>query len=232
MGSGAITGGVTGFITNGLNNLLSGNNYMDGSREAARKGLLCGAIAGAVTGGITGGVNAFKAGKNVWWGNNVKYNRSQWSFINTNKPDYIIKYDIPNVGSLSENDCVPTTWAEMEALLGGKRSYDEFVEVSKYIPKTGVETTGLEYKELVLEQFEGASELAKNNWSQLFDPCFFQSSIDNHTYFSFYFHGHADVVRSLWVFERNPLLNTLTFRQPLYNFSRIDSPRLFFIFKF
>jgi len=46
-----------------------------------------------------------------------------------------------------------------------------------------------------------------------------ESSANNKDVFSFLFKDHADNVRSLQVFTRNPLLNTLTFRQRSYNFS-------------
>lgn len=212
--------GVNGFF----NTITNANFWKDWQQYA---------VSGFIFGALTGGALAYENGNNIWWGNSVKYNRSQWSLINTNKPDYVIKYDIPNVGSRLENDCVPTTWAEMEELTGGSRSYEFFVSESSYVDGKGVTISSLDYKKKLLELFPNVSVYDKHLYNNLFDPVYFQDAINNNTYFSVLFEGHADIIRSLNVFERNPLLNTLTFRQSVFNFSRIVHPKqVYFIFKF
>ena len=60
--------------------------------------------------------------KKHWWGNEVKYGRTQWSFFTSEKPYAVVKWDIENVGSLNENDCVPTSFAEAnEYFRGGQK---------------------------------------------------------------------------------------------------------------
>ena len=123
--SGGIIGGASSFLLNGANNLIGGNNFFDNWKSSLISGAITGAITGAIGGGIAGGKEALKQGKNVWWGNEVKYGRSQWSFINTEKPYQVIDFDISDVGSSSANDCVPASFSEANKHFGGNTSYED-----------------------------------------------------------------------------------------------------------
>jgi len=63
------------------------------------------------------------------------------------------------------------------------------------------------------DTFNNSETLCRRDYSNLFNSDYMKSTADKKEVFSFLFNGHADNVRSLQVFLRNPLLNTLTFRQ-------------------
>ena len=69
------------------------------------------------------------------------------------------------------------------------------------------------------DTFNNSETLCRRDYSNLFNSDYMKSTADKKEVFSFLFNGHADNVRSLQVFLRNPLLNTLTFRQSGFNFS-------------
>ena len=110
-------------MMNGFNNLVAGNSFNQGWRSAVASGALSGALSGAVSGGIAGGKAALKSGKNVWWGSEVESGRTQWSFINSEKPT-IYKFDVKNRYSINPNDCVPSTLAETDHYFGRGDNYD------------------------------------------------------------------------------------------------------------
>ena len=103
-------------VLNGIRNVTDERKFFDKWYWSAGMGLLYGGIVG---------YDLAKAKElNYWWGNEVKYNRTQWSFTNTDKPDYVIDFEIPSVGSKLENDCVSTTITEIEAKRGDLRNYN------------------------------------------------------------------------------------------------------------
>jgi len=199
---------------NGIGNAINGDPFFDNWGGAA----LSGFASGAVTGYQLADVN----GKNLWWGSEIGYNRNKWSFFNSNVWDYEIGFGIPNVGSNSENDCVPTTFAEIERKRGGSRTYDDFKKSTNYQQDVGVTTTQKSYETLVNNTFNDVQKLATSRERlALFDPQYMQNAANNNEVFSVHFGGkaHADNVRSLRVFINKPSFNTLTFRQSSYNFT-------------
>ena len=81
-------------------------------------------FAGAVSGGITGGKNALESGKNVWWGSEVKYGRTQWSINPSEKPSVTIDFDVKTVSN-NINDCVPASFTEINDYYGGDMTYQD-----------------------------------------------------------------------------------------------------------
>ena len=136
--TGVLTGAATGFVSNGLNNLIAGNKFLDGAWTATRSGMISGALSGAVNGGLAGGKNALDNGKNVWWGGDVKYGRTQWSFFTSEKPYETIEFDLKKI-SYRTNDCVPASFTEINDHYGGKFSYDELSNRLSYKEGDGVE---------------------------------------------------------------------------------------------
>jgi len=196
---------------NGLVNIINGDKFMDNWESAA--------ISGFINGAITGYELAKANGTNYWWGNEVAYNRNQWSLYNVDKPDYVIDFNIPNVGSNLDNDCMPTTFLEIESKRGGIRTYDNFIKITGYQENVGVKIEIGEYEELIKSTFNNVQTLSRNDYYKLFDTKFMQAAADNGQVFSVYFKGHVDNVRSLQVYTRAPYKNKLTFRQSKYNFT-------------
>ncbi|GHV35124.1 hypothetical protein FACS1894178_4030 [Bacteroidia bacterium] len=138
--TGAVLGGAASYLQNGFNNLLSGNNFNHNGWEAFYTGAISGAITGAIFGGVQGYEIAKAGGKNLLWGNDIKYGRTKWSFFTSEKPYATLRWHLKNSGGLSENDCVPTTLTELEQYYGGKRTYEDFKTISGYIDGKGVES--------------------------------------------------------------------------------------------
>ena len=136
---GAASGAATNVALNGLNNVIGGQNFWNNWKQSAITGAISGAISGAIGGARKGFQLAKEGGKNMWWGNEVKYGRTQWSFFTSEKPYAVVKWDIENVGSLNENDCVPTSFAEANEYFGGDKSYEEYLSSTGYT-KDGVKT--------------------------------------------------------------------------------------------
>ena len=129
LANGALQAGMQVGI-NGIGNLIDGNNFFQGWYFAAGMGFVSGIIPGYEL--------AKENGLNYWWGSKIAYNRNAWSFFNTDKPDFEIGFNIPNVGSQAENDCVPTTFAEIETKRGGSRTYEDFKNSTNYKDGVGV----------------------------------------------------------------------------------------------
>lgn len=136
--SGSVLGAGSSVLLSGGNNLLAGNDFFENWKSSAISGAINGAITGAVGGGFAGGKAAIQQGKNVWWGNDVKYGRNQWSFFNIEKPYDVVDFKTYKVGSNNLNDCVPTSMAELDKHFGGNTSYEEFVKRTNYIDGEGV----------------------------------------------------------------------------------------------
>ena len=153
--TGAVVGGLTGAAVGGVGGGLSswamGGDFWDG----AKHGALLGGISGAFSGGFAGYAIAQAKGLNYWWGNEVKYGRNQWSFFTSEKPYYVVKWDVSNVGSKSLNDCVPTSFAEANDYFGGNTSYDDYLTRTGYIDDVGVRLVNdpNRYRDFVSEHF-------------------------------------------------------------------------------
>ena len=197
---------------NGLINVISGDPFFENWEGAA--------ISGFVNGAITGYQLADAKGLNLWWGKEIGYNRNKWSFFNWNKQDYEIFFGITNVGSKNDNDCVPTTFAEIEAKRGGTRTYENFIDITNYEENVGVSVTKNDYENLVYNTFDNVETVPQKDYYKLFDPEYMQNAANNNEIFSVQFKGHTDNVRSLKVFIDAPELNTLTFRETRYNLTR------------
>jgi RHS repeat-associated protein len=138
---GGLSGALTGGLAGGINSSLWGGDFSDGFRGGA----IGGAVTGALAGGNWGYINAKNAGKNVWWGNDVKYNRTQTSFFNFNKPDIYRSPIRANGGSKITNGCFPKC-LETTGLLYGKDEYYFASEYSSFTgePFDGVSTSNVE----------------------------------------------------------------------------------------
>jgi hypothetical protein len=137
----------------------------------------------------------------------------------------VIDFGISNVGSKADNDCVPTTFAEIERKRGGSRTYENFEQtLPVYNEKTGLGykkgrglySTRNSYNELVHNNFNDVQNLGSDHY--LFDPNYMQNAANNGEVFSFRFKGHADNVRGLKVFINASDKNTLLFRRNNYNY--------------
>jgi hypothetical protein len=214
--NGALQAGVQ-VTLNGIGNVTDGREFFDNWYWSAGMGFASGAVSGY---GL-----AKEKGLNYWWGNEKAYNRTSWSFYNVDKPDYVVDFGISNVGSKSENDCVPTTFAEIETRRGGVRTYENFEQnLPTYNEQTGVgykKNTGLfstkdSYDKLVHNNFNNVQKLGSDHY--LFDPGYMQNAANRGEIFSYQFKGHADNVRGIKVFINAPEKNMLLFRQNSYNY--------------
>lgn len=194
--TGAVTGAATGFLSNGLNNMISGSDFMHGAWAAARSGMISGAISGAVSGGITGGKNALESGKNVWWGREVKYGRTQWSINPSEKPSVTIDFDVKTVSN-NINDCVPASFTEINDYYGGDMTYQDMYSKLKYKEGTGV-VENVDRLKSISEGFFSAGDI---DLSQLADKDFARGLHSGNRLVSLLFEysnmKHMDVIRSI-----------------------------------
>ncbi len=156
---GMMTGGVSNILLNGVNNMLQGNNFFVNCRDAMVNGAISGAISGAFAGGWIGGINALESGKNVWWGCEVKYGRTQWSFITSEKPYEVVRFNNLHDFSTHNNDCLPNTCAEINAHFSGNRGYDSWAKRLMYVEDEGVYASQGEVKKF----FEAAFNTSEFN---------------------------------------------------------------------
>jgi len=91
-----------------------------------------------------------------------------------------------------------------------------------YARKLGIPQSPDLYEELMHETFDNVETIRHSQFAKLFDPNYMQNAASNNEVISVHFKGHADNVRSLKVFTREPSLNTLTFRESSFNFSIND----------
>ena len=152
-GTGAVSGAVTDVILNGFNNLVRGESFTNNWEQSAKSGAVSGAIAGGITGGISGYKTAKASGTNYWWGSEVKYGRNQCSFFTAEKPYEVVDFNIRNVGSKSLNDCVPTSFAEMNDYFGGNTTYEDYRAITNYQENVGVSRNRADYRELLSDNF-------------------------------------------------------------------------------
>ncbi|NDW19297.1 hypothetical protein D0T53_10275 [Dysgonomonas sp. 216] len=95
MPNGALHAGIN-VTTQGVANVISGNKFFDGWAINAGIGFAQGANAGYQL--------SKKNGLNYWWGNEVKYRRTQKSFFNINNP-LVLKYEYVDMELLETIDC-------------------------------------------------------------------------------------------------------------------------------
>ena len=214
----------TDYLLNGLDNYINHRKFNDNWLEAI--------IPGFISGSFSGGMLANEHGENIWWGNRIKYNRNKWSIINVDKPDYILSFNLPNDFSNDEQACVPITWAEIESYMGGERSYIDFRRISGYKNAHGTDISPNKYRAMIEELFPQAGIGKRSEFKYLFDPEYIRSAINSHNLFSFLFNKHADNLRALRVFERQPELNTLVFRNSSFNMSKEHIGQFLFFFVF
>ncbi|MDO9154105.1 MAG: RHS repeat-associated core domain-containing protein, partial [Paludibacter sp.] len=228
--SGAVLGGASSFLLNGGNNLLNGNNFTDNWQQSVKSGALMGAITGGIAGGVQGYSEALKQGKNLWWGSEIKYGRNQWSFFASEKPYEVIDFKIKNVGSIAENDCVPTTFAEADNYLGGNKSYNQYKTLTKYIDGEGVYLNKSDYEKLLSNHF---NRTAKIDYNILKDPKLV-SQIKNNGYVvntNMPYSGirHLDNLRTIKYYHSGKIV--LSFRIGTYSLKTINDNWLFYILK-
>jgi hypothetical protein len=214
--NGALQAGIQ-VTLNGIGNLTDDRKFFDNWYWSAGMGFATGAISGY---GL-----AKEKGLNYWWGNKNAYNRTSWSFYNVDKPDYVVDFGIPNVGSKSENDCAPTTGFEIETKRKGSRSYDDFVNNSGYVKDKGAVYSQSSYESYMHNTHTDIQTMSKKDYHRLFNAEYMQNAADNGEIFSFHFLGHVDNVRYLDVYINAPMKNTLIFRQSQYNFSTLSRSR-------
>jgi len=222
-----ISTNVPGIFTNGLLH-ATGNVAINGiTNISEHRGFFynwgMSATVGFLEGTIGGYIESKRTGLNYWWGNKVKYNRTQWSFINTDKPDYTIVLMRTNTIAKNENDCMIATMTEIENETGGGRTYDDFfTQVENNYTEEGVRMTVGEYKRLLLENFN-ATELSRQSHN-LFDPSYMEEVASSGDVITVHFKkpAHADNVRKLKVFLRDKYKNTLVFRQRQYNANALE----------
>lgn len=154
-------------------------------------------MSGAFSGGLTGGKNALKSGKNVWWGSEVKYGRTQWSIITSEKPYAIIDFDVNSI-NININDCVPASFTEINDYYGGDKSYQEMCFRLKYKEGKGV----LGYPERLNSISKGFFSANDIDLSQLADYDFARSLQSDDRLVSLLLKyssdmNHMDVIRSV-----------------------------------
>ena len=116
--------------------------------------------------------------------------------------------------------------------MGGERSYIDFRRISGYKNAHGTDISPNKYRTMIEELFPQARIGKRSEFKYLFDPEFIRSAINSHNLFSFLFNKHADNLRALRVFERQPELNTLVFRNSSFNMSKEHLGQFLFFFVF
>lgn len=229
--TGAATGAITSVSLNGLNNVIDGQSFWTGWQQSLASGAIIGSISGGISGGLKGYELSKNGGKNIWWGNDIKYGRSEWSFFTSEKPYETISWEINNVGTQSVNDCVPTSFAEASDYFNGNKSYEEYKTITGYIEGEGVTMGRSNYDDLVSDNFKstkftreafGKSSIVRNikNENGLFHV--------NMPY-RYGTGRHADILRSVKYYKSGKIM--LNFRSGSYKLSSIDNKWWFYILK-
>jgi hypothetical protein len=145
--NGALQAGVQ-VTLNGIGNVTDGQEFFDNWYWSAGMGFASGAVSGY---GL-----AKEKGLNYWWGNEVKYGRTQWSFFTPEKPYETVSWNIKNAGSLKLNDCVPTSFAEASNYFSGSTTYEEYLTRTGYIEDVGVKANKGLYERSLSKQFSAS----------------------------------------------------------------------------
>ena len=222
-----LTLSVSGMLTNGAlhaagNVLLNGiTNFTE--NRAFFSHWVWSAASGFLEGAIEGYGLSKENGKNYWWGGETKYNRTQWSFVNTDKPDFIINMPAGNGGNKNPNDCVQTTLYEIDQVKNGGHTYENFHErIESMYSEEGTKISTEDIKSLLNEYFH-AEDITRQPY-MLFKPEFMKEVAMANDVITVHFGapGHLDNIRTLRVFLRKPELNTITFRQRLFRANSVQ----------
>ena len=139
---GAMMGSMS-VVSNGIGNISQNKNFWNNWPGAA--------ISGFVNGAIEGYCLADANGTNLWWGNEIKYNRTKWSFVTSELPYDEVKWNIKDA-SKNANDCVVSTIVEANNYLGGDATYEQVAKDVRY--ENGVGTKlNLDMYEKKLSQY-------------------------------------------------------------------------------
>jgi len=148
----------------------------------------------------------------------VKYNRNQSSFINTNKKDYRIDFEIPNVDAKFENSCVPVKSLEIDRKRGLSSTLEYFEKASGYVIGKGSEFSNESYVEYMYSIHCDVEKMGHLEYGNLFDPTYMQNAAKKGEIFHIHYKGHVDNVRYLDVYTNAPHLNKIIVGQSNYNF--------------
>lgn len=167
-------------------------------------------------------------GLNYWWGNDVKYGRTQWSFFTSEKPYETISWNIKNVGSLSVNDCLPASFSEAEAYFDENISYEQYKTITKYQDNMGVFMTDRQYENLLSEYFD----MSKLTASVFDNPQAVRNILNDggliHTSMPDGGIFHSDNLRSISYYSNKIVLR---YRIGSYKLSSVNNDWLFYILK-
>ena len=227
VGLGALNGAgvstsVAGMLTNGALH-AAGNVVLNGiTNITEHRGFFSQWGLSAATGFLEGAVEGYqlakKNGENYWWGGEPKYNRTQWSFVNSDKPDYVISMHVGNGGNMNPNDCVQTTLYEIDQKKDGGHTYQTFYDRVKRIYTPEGTTISTEQLEQLLKEYFVVENITRKS-NNLFHPEFMSEVAKSNGVITVHFTkpGHADNIRTLRVFVRAPEKNVITFRQSQFN---------------
>ena len=206
-------------LTNGLSNVMYGNDFWQGAGWQAGFGFAGGAYSGYQL--------SKENGLNYLWGNKIRYGRNQWSFFTSEKPYETVRWDVSNVGSKSLNDCVPTSYAEMNDYFGGNTSYDEYRRITGYKEDVGVVGSRPDYERMLERNFTGD----RYNASNLADPQVARNIQNNgqliHTNMPHSGIKHADNLRSISYYSNKTVLR---YRIGSYKLSSVNENWWFYLF--
>jgi RHS repeat-associated protein len=209
--NGALQAGIQ-VTLNGIGNLTDDRKFFDNWYWSAGMGF--------VSGSFSGYQLAQEKNLNYWWGSKVKYGRTQWSFLTAEKPYETISWDIKNVGSQKLNDCVPTSYAEMNDYFGGNTSYDEYRRITDYQEDVGVVGRRSDYERMLGRNFTGADYDAHN----LADPQVARNIQNNgqivHTNMPHSGIRHADNLRSISYYHSGKVV--MRYRIGSYKLSSVN----------
>jgi len=207
-------------LTNGLSNVMWGQDFWQGAGWQAGFGFAGGAYSGFQL--------SKESGLNYWWGNEVKYGRNQWSFFTSEKPYDQVNWNLKNVGSQRLNDCVPTSYAEMNDYFGGNTSYDEYRRITGYQEDVGVVGRRSDYERMLGRNFTGSEY---TNPSALADPQVARNIQNNgqliHTNMPHSGIRHADNLRSISYYSNKTVLR---YRIGSYRLSSVNDNWWFYLF--
>ena len=213
-GAGALTGMCTNFVYNGLNNVINGRNFFFGAKEALLSGALSGSISGAFLGGINGYNNSIDSGKNIWWGSEVKFGRSPWSFFTSEKPFATIRFDGIRTSMNGPFSCVPDTYKELSDYFGGDYQFNDPRFNLNYNPAKGTSGTIGSFKDDIGTHFN-TNQIGTAVFSKDGIPILERIS-QNRTILSIYLKDlkvgnyigdHMDVIRSVLFFSNKTIIN-------------------------
>jgi hypothetical protein len=169
-----------------------------------------GAISGAIAGGFSGYSEALKQGKNMWWGSKVTYGNTKWSFFNVEKPYAVSEFNIKNVGNKFKDDCLPTTYSELDSPAFGD-TYDYNANKTGYVQDVGAMSSKQQFIDYMKNEY-GASRIGL---VKLNDPDYISQLINQgdrislHATKGFVNIDHVDVIRKIEYFKSGKTVVTM-----------------------